>query len=419
MTKRIVLALLLALAGCGGPSQTSSSTSTTPATQVTPADPADARAFATATSAFGLDVWRALRARGETGNLAISPASLSTALAMTYGGARGETATAMQRTLHLATDPDATMPAAGALVRAWNAPRETYTLAVANRLFAEDSYAFRDAYLAATRDHFGAEAERLDFVSAAEASRAHINEWVSSQTRERIRELLPSGSIDPLTRLVLVNAVYFHGRWQHEFDRARTEDLPFFANGGEASVAVPTMHARGGRYGEDEGVQILELPYTGDELAMMIVLPRERDGLAAVEETLDATRVEQWAGRVTERHDVDVRLPRFRIETGSLALRTELEGLGMAIAFSDRADLSGMSADGAQALAISDVYHRVFVEVNEEGTEAAAATGVVVAVRSMPANPPPSFHADHPFLFFLRDTRSGAILFAGRVVDPR
>jgi serpin B len=215
-----------------------------------PADTADASAFAQAMNAFGLDVWEGLRTSGHDTNLAISPASLATALAMTYGGARGETATAMARALHVGSDPDATMRAAGLLVSDWNdASRTSYELAVANRLFGARAYRFAPAYLAATRDHFGAELEPLDFLGDADGSRRRINDWVAHETQDRIRDLLPSGAILPDTTLVLVNAVYFHGQWLETFDHALTVDAPFAASGVER-VDVPMMAKSGGRYGK-------------------------------------------------------------------------------------------------------------------------------------------------------------------------
>lgn len=422
------LSVALALASCGG---SPSGGGTTPRavgpseivpSEVPAAEPGDARGFARAMNGFGLDVWRALAAEGEAeGNFAISPASLSLALAMTYGGARGQTAEAMARALHLASSPDQAMADAGALISTWNDPQRTaYELAIANRLFAEQRYDFREAYLAATRDRFGAEVERLDFRGDAEGARQTINGWVEERTRDRIQDLLPEGSIADDTRLVLVNAVYFHGRWLREFDPEQTTDRSFFVHGRE-QAQVPTMHAVGGRYGEDEGVQLLELPYAGEELAMLIVLPRQRDGIAALEERLDEAQVAQWAERVAEHRRVEILLPRFRVETDSLALREPLVALGMGVAFSDRADFSAMTEPHETPLKIDEVFHRVFVEVNEEGTEAAAATGVVMVeiTSAGPRAEPPRFVADHPFLFFLRDQRTGAILFAGRVSDPR
>lgn len=410
------LALILGLTtACG-----SAASSTTPIVHPTthaPVDAHDAQAFASASNELGLDLWEALRARHGTQNFAVSPASISTALAMTYGGARGATATAMASTMHIASSPDDTMRAAGSLVRGWNDPSHTaYELAVANRLFGAERYAFSDAYLAATRDEMGAELQRLDFAQG-DGARSTINSWVSDRTHARIPELLPPGSVDG-ARLVLVNAVYFHGRWQQTFDPALTTDRSFHAPAGDH--AVRTMAREGGAYGEDDGVQLLELPYAGGDLSMLFVLPRDRDGLAAVESQLDDATVQRWASHVRPNEQTEVHLPRFRIETESTSLAAPLSQLGMGPAFSDGADFGGMSAPGAVPLEISDVFHRVFVELNEEGTEAAAATGVVMMETAAIVQPVPTpvFDASHPFLFFLREPSTGAILFVGRVVDP-
>lgn len=408
-----LLWLLVAIGGCGG--ATGAAPRPTPHAAV---DAADARAFASAANELGLDVWEQLRAEHGSQNLAISPASIGTALAMAYGGARGATASAMAATLHVGSPPSATMAAAGGLVRTWNDPsRTTYELAVVNRLFGASDYAFEDAYLAATREQMGAELQRLDFAHAPDASRVTINDWVSAQTHARIQDLLPAPAVTDVTRLILVNAVYFHGRWEQPFDPASTMDLVFHATAGERSV--PTMTRQGGAYGEDDGVQLLELPYAGGDLSMLFVLPRDADGLGSIESRLDDATVARWASRVSPSERTDVRLPRFRIVTESLSLRDALTALGMGIAFSDAADFGAMSDPGEAPLEIDDVIHRVFVELDEEGTEAAAATAVVMVDEAVqePARVP-RFVADHPFLFFLRDTRTGAVLFAGRVTDP-
>lgn len=416
MTRSVagVLALCLALASCGGSPR--GSEHPRQRSQLPPLDAADARAFASASNAFGLDVWQRVRAEHAGVNVSISPASITTALAMTYGGARGDTAAAMAAAMHFSSSPESTMSAAGRVVSSWNDPaRTSYELAVANQLFGSTGYAFDSTYLAATRDAFGAELARLDF-AASEPARATINEWVSDQTHARIPELMPAGSITADTRLVLVDAVYFHGRWAVPFERAATRDEIFHAPTGD--VTVPTMHRTGGSFGEDDGVRLLELGYAGDELSMLFVVPEARDGLGALEDRLDAALVERWATRVHGVHDLEVSLPRFRIETEAMSLRAALEGLGMGVAFTDRADFGGMTEPGQQALQISDVIHRVFVELNEEGTEAAGATGVTMVVTSARIGEPPRIVVDRPFLFFLRDRPTGAILFAGHVVDP-
>ncbi len=416
---RGALLIALLLVACGSSAPARRATPVIARSAHDPVDASDARAYAGAMNALGLDVWEGLRASGETGTPAISPASIALALTLTDGGAGGSTADAMRDTLHLASAPDDALRAAGHVMRAWNDPtRTTYELAIANRLFGEQAFPFRETFLAATRDALGAELARVDYQRDAEGARRTINEWVLSQTASRIHDLVPAGVLDDATRLVLVNAVYFRGRWLRELDRARTRDEVFHVPGGDAPL-VAMMHAEGGRYGEDAHVQLLELPYAGEELAMLVVLPRDREGLAAVERDLDASRVHEWAAALETRHDLEIALPRFRVETPSLSLREVLVALGMGVAFSpETADFTPIHSS-SEVLFVSEVIHRVFVEVNEEGTEAAAATAVVMASDEAVTDAPPRFVADHPFLFFLRDLRTGAILFAGRVVDPR
>lgn len=415
-TRALVLAAALHASACGAGRATPAAAHPTIHAAV---DAADSHAFASASNELGLDIWESLRADHGDENLSISPASIASALAMTYAGARADTATAMASTMHLSSSPDVTLTAAGELVRHWNDPsRTTYELAVANRLFGDARYTFQSSFLAATRDQMGAELQRLDFRADPGGARTTINDWVSERTHGRIPQLLAGESVTDLTRLVLVNAVYFHGRWQTTFDPDLTSDRPFHARVGDH--AVRTMFREGGAYGEDEGVQLLELAYAGGDLTMLFVLPRDRDGLAAIESRLDDAQVQRWASRVGPDETTQVYLPRFRIETASLSLRAALASLGMGIAFSDAADFSAMSDPSEVPLKIDDVIHRVFVELNEEGTEAAAATGVTMVEIESASEPrmPPRFEADHPFLFFLREPSTGAILFAGRVVDP-
>lgn len=420
MTPRSRLsALLLALAtACGGAPAPHTATPI----QV---NAVDARSFADASNATGLDVYRQLAAAGRD-NLVISPASISTALTMTYGGARGGTATVMARGLHLASTPEDATRLAGAAVQTFNDPSRTaYELAVANRLFGDRTYRFDPAFVQRTGDAFGAELQVVDFAGASEAARTTINHWVSERTHERIDELLPAGSVTGDTRLVLVNAVYFHGRWAQPFDTQATYDAPFHAAGGD--VSAPTMHRVGGRYATDHvdggDVQLYLLPYAAsadghDAMSMLFVLPADAGALPAIEQGLDAATVARWAAAVSETPDLAVAIPRFRMEIGAFSLRPALTAMGMGPIFDAGADFSGMDAAGERRLWVSDVFHQVFVELNEEGTEAAAATGVVMNEETADFDEPPHFTADHPFLFFLRDDTTGAILFAGRLARP-
>lgn len=383
----------------------------------------EARTVAAASNQFATDFWQ--RIRSQRGNLVVSPASIWIALAMTHVGARGPTADEMSRVLRMPADPTAMRRAAGGLLAGWNDPARTvYTLRVANRLFGERTLRLEPPFVESMQSIFRAPLEPVDFKNAPEPGRVHVNDWVANATQNRIRDLLPAGSIDSLTRLILVNAVYFLAHWETPFEREATSNQSFWV-AGTTSASVPTMHQHGHlKYAEDANVQVLELPYEGGDLAMTFVLPRSRTGLDAVEASLDTATLDRWWGALS-RTLVNVALPKFTIDpASSLSLADVLTAMGMPLAFDRRqGDFSGMSvpATPEDRLYISKVFHKAFVKVDERGTEAAAATAVVMAVAGAapPAEPPREFRADHPFLFFLRDLRSGVVLFAGRVDNPR
>jgi serpin B len=373
----------------------------------------DLRAVAKAENAFTFDLYARLKSRD--GNLFFSPASVSTALAMTSAGARGETEKQMAATLHFDLPPGRLHAAYGTFGEILNAANKNYRLSMANRLWAAKGYPFRPEFLALTRDRYGAELATLDFGRSEEARRT-IDGWVEQQTNDRIKDLIPPGVLDAMTRLVLTNAIYFKGNWADEFQKSATQDAPFrLAGGGE--VRVPLMHQIDKfRYGEADGLQLVELPYAGGDLSMLVLLPREV-GPGSLEAKLSARAVEGWMSEMGVRK-VDLYLPRFKT-TAEFRLGQTLAAMGMPLAFSDDADFSGMSS--AESLKISEVIHKAFVDVNEQGTEAAAATAIVVAptaARVSPEEPPVLFRSDRPFLFLIRDHRSGAILFVGRVTDP-
>ncbi len=360
-------------------------------------------------------------AAGAT-NMAFSPTSIALALGMTSGGARAETAGEMNAVLHLGDDPDR---ARELLAREQRlliaASSETVQLAIANRLFGERTYSFVPEFLEWTATQFAAPLEPVDFKVAFEAARGRINGWVKEQTRDRIPEILPAGSLNELTRLVLTNAVWFKGQWLNRFEERATRPRPFtLADGSKADVP---MMARTGqaRFANRDGTELLELPYDGDELSMVVVLPPAGE---SPDPWLTAANLE-GLGRLPQR-EVEVWLPRFKIDPPApRELNDDLAALGMPRAFEAAAaqfEGIGDPPDEEEKLYISAVFHRAFVEVNEEGTEAAAATAVVMAARgggmSAPP-PPPRFHADHPFLFLIRENRTGLVLFVGRVGDPR
>jgi serpin B len=384
-----------------------------------PVDP-DVAALAEGNSAFAFDLYRRLRDGGDT-NLFFSPSSISTALAMTSAGARGRTAEEMAKVLHFGLPPDRLHPAFAALNAAEEGgtpAQRGYELNVANRLWGQKGFHFLPEFLAVTRDNYGAELAVVDFKTQAEASRLAINEWVEQQTRGKIKDLIPPRVIDDLTRLVLTNAIYFKGTWTSPFIKKATKDAPFFMAPGR-EVVVPLMVSREPRkYLEADGMKLLELPYgKGKGLSMLVFLPDAKDGLGDLELRLSQEQVDKWIAGLRMRQ-VEVFLPRFRIET-QFQLGKLLQAMGMVLAFDPAsADFSGMSTD--DELAITEVVHKAFVDVNEEGTEAAAATGVAVGARSAaPPSEPAVFRADHPFAFLIRDNRSGSILFLGRLVNPK
>jgi serpin B len=286
---------------------------------------------------------------------------------------------------------------------------------VANALWPQRGYLFLDEYLALVKEFYGVLITAVDYAGDAEAARLRINAWVEGKTAGKIRDLIPAGLLDGLVRLVLTNAVYFKGDWASQFERTRTKKEPFWVTP-TRKVMTPLMAQQGEfRYAETASLQILELPYAGRDLSMLVLLPRSRDGLAELENGLTLENLQGWARTIWPRQ-VQVTLPRFKI-TSQFRLAATLAAMGMPDAFNrDKANFSGM--DGRELwLFILAVLHKAFVDVNEEGTEAAAATAVAMRARSAPA-PPAVFRADHPFLFLIVDHRTGSILFFGRLLDP-
>jgi serpin B len=375
-----------------------------------------------ASNALAWDLFSALAHRESEGaNLFFSPASIEWALAMTYTGARGETAAEMARVLHLENPVGGPIssigPAFGALQANLLDPDKPYTLDLANSLWGQKDFRFQDDFLSGLKTDFRSPLNQVDFHSAPEESRLAINEWVEKKTASKIKNLFPSGTITSSTRLVLANAIYFLGEWENPFKGTSTSDRRFHLTP-ENSIHVPTMKQTGTfAYGETSGSQVLALPYKGGDLEMVIVLPHDKDGLAGLEAGLDTDLLEGWTSGLEQRK-VRVFLPKFSLE-GEFSLSQTLAELGMPSAFSRGADFSGMT--GNKDLFISQVVHKSFIDVYELGTEAAAATGVGMSLTSMPGPEPElvTFIADHPFLFFIRDKESGLILFLGRVLDPR
>ncbi len=379
---------------------------------------ADRAAVVQGDTQFALDLYAKLR--DKDGNLFFSPYSISTALAMTRAGARGDTAVEMDKTLHFDLGQDKLNAAFAGLMKQINGDpadkKRGYQLSTANALWGQQGYGFRADFLKIARDDYGGGLNDVDFVGATEQARQTINSWVEKQTNDKIKDLLPQGFLDATTRLVLTNAIYFKGDWASQFKKDATKIEPFHLTA-DKNLDAPLMHQTGHyRYMDGGAFQAVEMPYAKGDLSMVVLLPKKVDGLADLEKDLTADRLAEWVGKM-QRQEVILTLPKFKT-TQQMGMRDVLSKMGMGLAFSDAADFTGISDRGG--LSISDVVHKAYIDVNEEGTEAAAATGVgVVAVSAEPPPAPPvEFRADHPFIFMIRDVRSGSILFLGRLADP-
>jgi serpin B len=370
-------------------------------------------------SAFAFDLYQALRE--EEGNLFYSPYSISLALAMTYAGARGDTAQQMADTLHFILEQETLHPAFNWLDAelasrgegAQGKDGQGFRLNIVNAIWGQKDYEFVTDFLDVLAENYGAGLRILDFITETEASRLAINQWVSDQTEGRIEDLIPQGAVDALTRLVLTNAIYFNAAWAHPFDEDITADGPFYLLDGR-QVSVPMMkQTEWFGYTEGKGYQAVELQYDGGELSMVILLPQAGD-FEAFEEGLQAQQVDTIINDL-QSTGVTLTMPRFELDS-EFSLKDTLEDMGIRDAFSlGDADFSGMT--GNRDLFISAVIHKAFVSVDEAGTEAAAATAVVIKMSAAPGLPV-EVTIDHPFIFLIRDIETGAILFVGRVLNP-
>jgi serpin B len=415
----LVLALIVAglTAGTAPPNTTSVSGGPVAgdADIARPDTPDGAANVAAGNNRFAFDLYRQLaNDPAHAGdNLFFSPYSISSALAITCEGARGTTADEILSVLHLPENETLRREGFATIDAGLNSGSGNYTLRTANALWAEKTHSLLPDYIDVAAHRYGANVTNFDFMSDPEGSRETVNRWVEGETEEKIRDLLPPGSINPLTWLVITNAIYFKGTWVEQFDPAETAEEEFRVAPNE-TVLVPTMHGDAVYpYAETEALRVLEMPYAhgnGTELAMLVLLPKE-DCLTAAEEALDAERLAGLRESLVSQN-VRVFFPKFTLETG-YPLPGVLAAMGMPTAFSDAADLSGM--DGTRDLFVTGAFHKAFVDVSEEGTEAAAATGVIGGGGR---NAAPVFRADHPFVFLIVEKDSGTVLFIGRVVNP-
>ena len=367
-------------------------------------------------NAFAIELYQKLKSAQD--NLFFSPFSISTAMAMTYAGACANTEKQMSAAMHFDLDQKKFHAEFGEIQSHLNKyeKKGDVKLEVANSLWLQKEYTFLPAFLEETKK-YDPGLNYVNFISETEKTRIAINTWVEKKTNDKIKDLISPGTLDAMTRLVLANAIYFKGKWASPFDSSATKNMPFYgpSSGG---VNVPMMrksdHELG--YMENRDIQCLEMPYAGNDLSMFVILPKKRNGLNELEKIFTEANLAAWS-KCIHKEKVVVFFPRFK-SLKSFLLTQELSSMGMHDAFSRAADFSGMT--GTKDLSISDVIHKAFIEINEEGTEAAAATAVVMKLLSAREESlPPTFRADHPFIFLIRDNQSGAILFMGRIMDPR
>jgi len=391
------------------------------------AAPQDIETLVSGNTAFALDLLQSLagpKGSSSADNLVISPYSISIALAMTYAGARGVTAEEMAEVLHFALPSDRLHATFNALDQTIAARSRDFParnedeedsrveLNVVNQLWAQQGYGFLPEFLDLLAADYGAGLRLVDFTKDYEVARLAINDWVAEATKDRIKDLLPAGSLNELTRLVLTNAVYLKAPWDIPFEESLTTDDAFRLPDG-STITVPFMRqSETLGYAEAEAWQAVELPYKGNELSMVIMLPEDLD-LGVLIGRLDATSLEQMLATLAP-ETVNMSLPKFEARS-ELSLGDALRALGMQIPFTDDADFSGMTGD--RDLAVDSVIHNGFVSVDEEGTEAAAATAVVMRATSAPTDVK-EFRADRPFIWMIRDVETGTVLFLGQVVDP-
>ena len=420
--------LIMVLAGCAIPGQVSPGASkpqalesNRPRAEIGDVAGSDIERLADGNTQFAFDIYQQLQS--QPGNLFYSPYSISSALAMTYAGAEGSTAEEMASVLRFMLDQENLHPAFNALDQKFDSLAELeipqdqgdpFQLNIANAIWGQQDFHFEDDFLDLLAENYGAGLRLLDYVSQPEESRLAINEWVSDETKEKIQDLIPQGGIDSDTRLVLSNAIYFKATWLKPFNENLTEEGMFYGLEGEEILAqmMKTGQDASFRYLKEDGYQVVELPYIGNQVSMLVVVPdqgkfEEYEAQFSIEELNHIVDSLNYS-------PLELTFPKFEFET-EISLASTLATMGMPTALSDAADFSGMT--GAKDLFISDVFHKAFVSVDEEGTEAAAATAVEMSLTSMPESPL-ELTVDRPFLFLIREHDTGTVLFMGRVVNP-
>ncbi|XP_050395804.1 leukocyte elastase inhibitor [Patella vulgata] len=362
---------------------------------------------------FGLDILKTIASSKPTENIFVSPLSIQTAMAMLHLGTRNNSKAEVEKVLYF--DFDSVHGSLGEYLQILNQKQSSYALSSANQVFINNKYKFLEEYLQTLQATYKAEAQTCDFISNAEGEKDKINKWVEGETNSKIKDLIPSGMLNPLTAMVLVNAIYFKGNWENQFEVEDTQSEEFYIDpSSHVDVQMMKMKMKF-KFGQSDDLScsILELPYVKKDLSMVLLLPQKIDGVASLVNNLTPSNLNKLMKEMKE-VKVDIALPKFKLEA-DLNLKEVLINLGLSDIFVvSKADLSGI--DGTRELYVSDAIHKAFIEVNEEGTEAAAATAVTIMKRSLVMIP--QFRADHPFLFFIKDNRSDMILFWGKLQKP-
>ncbi len=374
---------------------------------------ADETALVQDNSAFALDLYHKLLTSDN--NIFFSPYIISTAFGMTYAGARGETEKQMAKAMHFSLSNDKLHPAFSSLQDKLNKVQKKgrVQLHVANSLWPHNKYPFKKKFLSLVKENYKTEITAVDYKRHTEEARKTINTWVEEKTSNKIKEPIPPGVLNQFTRLVLSNAIYFKGNWKSQFDKKDTRDTSFNLSP-DKTVKTPMMY-QSERFGywADKDLQVLEMPYVGRHLSMLVLLPTRVDGLSQLDKGLNVENLRKWTIRLRWQK-VDTYLPKFKLEC-DFRLDRALQAMGMVEAFMDNANFSGM--DGTDWLYIAAVLHKALLDVNEEGTEAAA-VNIIIGTEKIGGPPPPQFCADHPFVFLIRENQTGSILFIGRITDP-
>ncbi len=367
---------------------------------------------------FAVDLYR--RLQKQDGNLFFASYNISSAFAMIYAGAQGKTAEQMAETFHFPLIDERLHSAFAKLTQELKGTKKdvSYQLSFAHALFGQKGNGFLQSFLDLTQRFYGTGLKEVDFINELEKTRLEINLWVEKETKNKIKDLISPHALDSLERLLLVSAVYFKGNWANPFEKEQTKEMPFFVTE-KKKINIPMMHQTATfKYGETNDIQVLELPYNGDALSMIIFLPKKRDGIAFLEESFVHKELNHWISKLSWQ-EIEIILPKFKISS-EFQLEKILLEMGIHDAFDpQKADFTGMYGrkKEAEPLLFSKIFHRALIEVHEEGAEAVAITAFETAEAGI-ASPPTIFRADHPFLFLIRDCRTGSFLFIGRVIDP-